>query len=80
MLTGCFNPECRKKLEYLRSGRVIRTVRTASSQLTVEHFWLCGSCYSMFDFGFGPDGKVALRPRSRIAQEGVIHITDVFVE
>lgn len=79
MLTECFNPECRKKLEYLRNGRVIRTVRNASSQLSVEHFWLCGSCYSIFDFGFGPDGTVALRPRSRIAEQSVSHFTDVFV-
>ena len=26
MLTECFNPACRKKLDYLRDGRVIRTV------------------------------------------------------
>jgi hypothetical protein len=79
MLTECFNPECRKKLEYLRNGRVVRTVRNASSQLSVEHSWLCGSCYSTFDFGFGPDGTVALRQRSRIAEESVTHITDFFV-
>jgi hypothetical protein len=79
MLSECFNPECRKKLEYLRNGRVIRTVRNASSQLSVEHFWLCGSCYSIFDFGFGPDGTVALRHKSRVAEESVTEITDVFV-
>jgi hypothetical protein len=79
MLTECFNPECRKKLEYLRNGRVIRTMRNVSSQLSVEHFWLCGSCYSTLDFGFGPDGTVALRQRSRVAEERLTHITDVFV-
>ena len=79
MLTECFNPECRKKLEYLRNGRVIRTVRNVSSQLSVEHFWLCGSCYSTLDFGFGPGGTVALRQRSRVAEERLTHITDVFV-
>jgi glycyl-tRNA synthetase (class II) len=31
------------------------------------------------DFGFGPDGTVALRQRSRVAEERLTHITDVFV-
>ena len=61
MLTECFNPTCRKKLDYLRNGRVVRMVRTSStSAKSVEHYWLCGSCYGKFDFEFKPDGTVAL--------------------
>jgi hypothetical protein len=63
MLTECFNPACRKKLEYLRHGRVIRTTCTSGSAASVEHYWLCGNCYGKFDFEFKPDGKVALCPR-----------------
>ena len=64
MLSKCFNPACCKELEYLRDGRVIRVVGTSPSQMFVEHFWLCGTCYTRFDFGVGPDGAIALCPRS----------------
>jgi hypothetical protein len=67
MLTECFNPACRKKLDYLRNGRVIRTVRTSTSTLSLEHYWLCGSCYCNFDFEFKPDGTVTISPRTRVA-------------
>jgi hypothetical protein len=66
VLTECFNPACRKKLDYLRNGRVVRMVRTSStSAKSVEHYWLCGSCYGKVDFEFKPDGTVALCPKSR---------------
>jgi hypothetical protein len=63
MLTECFNPACRKKLEYLRDGRVIRTICNSGSAMSVEHYWLCGSCYGKFDFEFKTDGAVILCPR-----------------
>jgi hypothetical protein len=63
MLTECFNPACRKKLDYLRNGRVVRTSSTLAK--SVEHYWLCGSCYGKVDFEFKPDGTVALCPKSR---------------
>ena len=65
MLTECFNPACRKKLQYLRNGRVIRTILTSGSTLSVEHYWLCGACYGKFDFEFKADGSVALCHRDR---------------
>jgi hypothetical protein len=65
MLTECFNPACRKELDYLRNGRVIRTIRTATAAMSVEHYWLCGTCYRRFDFEFNSDGTVSLRPRTR---------------
>ena len=43
MLSKCFNPACHKKLDYLRYGRVVRTVRTSATGKSVEHYWLCGS-------------------------------------
>lgn len=65
MLTECFNPACRKKLDYLRNGRVIRTIRSSTATMSVEHYWLCGTCYRRFDFEFKPDGTVVLSPRTR---------------
>jgi hypothetical protein len=62
MLTECFNPACRKTLDYLRNGRVIRTIRKSTS-MPVEHYWLCGSCYSRFDFECKSDGTVTLSSR-----------------
>jgi hypothetical protein len=68
MLTECFNTACRKKLDYLRNGRVVRMVRTTGTSKSVEHYWLCGSCYGKFDFEFKPDGSVVLCPRrSKVA-------------
>ena len=66
MLTECFNPACRKKLDYLRDGRVIRTVRASTPAMSLEHYWLCGSCYEKFDFEFKPDDAVTLCPRTRL--------------
>jgi hypothetical protein len=65
MLTECFNPACRKRLDYLRDGRVVRVIRPSSSGLTVEHYWLCGTCYDGVDFEFKPDGSVTLCRRTR---------------
>jgi hypothetical protein len=65
MLTECFNPACRKKLDYLRNGRVIRTIRSSSATMSVEHYWLCGICYRWFDFEFKAEGTVILSPRTR---------------
>jgi hypothetical protein len=63
MLSECFNPACHKKLDYLRYGRVVRTSCTGKS---VEHYWLCGVCYGIFDFEFKADGSVALFRRDRV--------------
>ncbi len=65
MLSECFNPACHKKLDYLRYGRVVRTVRNSSTGKSVEHYWLCGVCYGTFDFEFKADGNVALFRRDR---------------
>jgi hypothetical protein len=65
MLTECFNPSCRKELDYLRNGRVIRTIHNSNATLSVEHYWLCGTCYRWFDFEFKADGTVMLSPRTR---------------
>jgi len=68
MLTECFNTACRKKLDYLRNGRVVRMMRTTGTGKSVEHYWLCGNCYGKFDFEFKPDGSVVLcRRRSNVA-------------
>ena len=76
MLTECFNPACRKKLEYLRDGRVIRTICNSGSAMSVEHYWLCGSCYGKFDFEFKADGSVALCHRNRADAAGVSPLVD----
>lgn len=60
MISECFNPSCHKKLDYLRAGRVVRVIRAEGSWISVEHFWLCGSCYLAYDFHFEPDGTVSL--------------------
>jgi hypothetical protein len=63
MISECLNPACRRKLLYLRNGRVIRMVRGDQERVVVEHFWLCGDCYRIYDFLIGPDGVVSLARR-----------------
>jgi hypothetical protein len=60
MIAECFNPDCHKELRYLRDGRVVRIVRTDDDRISVEHFWLCGDCYRLYDFRFAVDGTVSL--------------------
>ena len=76
MLSECFNPACRKKLDYLRNGRVIRTISTSASVRSVEHYWLCGSCYGKFDFEFKPDGTVTLRLRRAVVANSTSPLID----
>jgi hypothetical protein len=56
MITVCFNPVCKRELLYLREGRVVRLVKTQGGQARVEHFWLCGDCYQLYDFQFSAKG------------------------
>ncbi len=65
MISQCMNPDCRKELHYLRSGRVIRTTRRMGAQVQVEHFWLCGECHENYDFLFANDGRVSLTRRHK---------------
>ncbi len=76
MLSECFNPACHKKLDYLRYGRVVRTVRTSSTGKSVEHYWLCGVCYGKFDFEFKADGSVGLCHRNRADAAGMSTLID----
>jgi hypothetical protein len=69
MIDRCFNPSCRRKLDYLRDGRVVRVIRGKDEDMSVEHYWLCGPCYLMHDFEFSPEGGVSLRPRTSTRHE-----------
>jgi hypothetical protein len=64
MIDRCFNPACRRKLQYLRDGRVVRILREKNDNISVEHYWLCGACYHSHDFEFPSDGSVRLKARS----------------
>ena len=70
MLHGCFNPECRAELRYLRSGRIVRAVRKDVDKMKVEHFWLCGDCHQTLDFTFAEDGTVSLVSKGGRVLEG----------
>jgi hypothetical protein len=71
MIDRCFNPGCRRKLKYLRDGRVVRSMNPEGVDTVVEHFWLCGPCYGEFNFAFPPDGGVALMERKRRIEESI---------
>lgn len=63
MIDNCFNPACRRELHRLRDGRVVRVIHGRGSGASVEHFWLCGTCYEKYDFAFPPEGGVTLDAR-----------------
>lgn len=65
MIDRCFNPDCNQRLRYLREGRVVRVIQHKGDELAIEHFWLCGPCYTLYDFRFSSDGHVGLSPRDQ---------------
>jgi hypothetical protein len=60
LIDHCFNSACNWEMRYLRDGRVMRVIRGKDEQASMEHYWLCGHCYQLYDFVFPPDGTVAL--------------------
>ena len=45
MISQCANPACRRKLHYLRNGKMyLFEVSTKTGGKRTEHFWLCGEC------------------------------------
>ena len=63
MIDRCFNPACKRSLEYLRDGRVVRVIRGKDENTSVEHYWLCGPCFHTHDFEIPADGSVVSRER-----------------
>jgi len=60
MIAECFNPACRRQLDYLRTGRVVRVVHQNGMKVEIEHFWLCGDCCQSYDLRCLANGTVAL--------------------
>jgi len=77
MIDRCFNPVCGRKLQYLRDGRVVRVIRGKAADISVEHYWLCGSCYEDHNFVFSPDGVVSLELRSHEEHADAFTFRDV---
>ena len=77
MIDRCFNPVCGRKLQYLRDGRVVRVIRGKAADISVEHYWLCGSCYEDHNFVFSPDGVVSLELRSHEEHADAFSFRDV---
>ncbi len=65
MISQCSNADCRKPLLYLDNGRVIRTIKHVDDNVEIQHFWLCGDCYVIFDFSVAEDGHVSYLRRER---------------
>lgn len=83
MIDRCFNPACKRKLHYLRDGRVVRVIQGknddySTDDYSIEHYWLCGPCYDVYDFVFLPSGKVTIEPRSR-GHSPEVHFGDVLL-
>lgn len=63
MIDKCFNSDCGKELHYLRDGRVVRVIQQEADKISVQHYWLCGACYQLYDFEFPSTGGIFLRSR-----------------
>ena len=47
MVSQCANPECGRKLRYLRDGKIYSFILSAmAGGKRQEFFWLCGECSS----------------------------------
>jgi hypothetical protein len=79
MIDRCFNPACRRKLHYLRDGRVVRVIHGKGEDEVIEHFWLCGPCYEEYNFAFPPGGGVVLEPKPKARQSGEFHFGEVVI-
>jgi hypothetical protein len=77
MIDRCFNPLCRRTLQYLRDGRVVRVIRGKDADISVERYWLCGACYEDHNFAFSPDGAVSLELRSHEEHADEFTLRDV---
>ena len=68
MLAKCANPSCSVSFRYLQEGRLFRleadpeltpSVNSyASSQRSVEYFWLCSHCSEFMALHLGQDGTI----------------------
>jgi hypothetical protein len=65
MVSQCSNPECRRPLTHLNSGRVIRTVQSNDESAQIQHYWLCGNCYVYHDFAVSVTGIVSCVRRAK---------------
>ena len=62
LISQCLNSECRRPLDYLRGGRIVRTEYLVGMCLKLEHFWLCDDCSQCYDFCvFADRPAVAIR-------------------
>jgi len=59
MVSECANPKCRKPLIYLNNGRVVRIVHEPDSAIEIEHYRLCGNCFSAYDLCVSAAGIVS---------------------
>ncbi len=79
MIDRCFNQDCRRKLHYLRDGRIVRVITGKGEQQVIEHFWLCGPCYEEYNFAFLPTGEVILEHKAKIKQSEEFHFAEVVI-
>lgn len=79
MIDHCFNPACNRELHYLRDGRVVRVIRGKEENPTMEHYWLCGACYQLYDFVFPPDGTVTLGAKMHREHANEFHLPEILL-
>ena len=71
LISQCLNSECRRTLNYLRDGLIVRTEFLVGMRMKMEHFWLCGDCSQCFDFRFFADKPAVAIRRERNRQRFV---------
>jgi len=79
MIDRCFNSDCRRKLHYLRDGRIVRVITGKGEDQVIEHFWLCGPCYDEYNFAFLPTGEVTIEHKPKVKQSEEFHFGEVVI-
>jgi len=80
MIDRCFNPDCRRKLHYLRDGRVVRLITGKGEDEVIEHYWLCGPCNEEYNFVFPAEGGVALEAKPGGKQSNEFHRAEAVID
>jgi hypothetical protein len=61
MFSKCANPECENSCQDYRGGRLFRfhkshpEGRSPVNDHSVQHFWLCSSCYDTYTLQYSDD-------------------------
>ena len=74
MISQCANPDCKRKLRYLRDGRIyLFELHTVTGGTRLEYFWLCGECSKTMILACVDHAEVKTSARISYTRSGAKH-------